>query len=91
MLPEIVREASGGREVFGFDIETGRIAIFGLLLIIVMIFRPGGLLAARRRRVELTEAGAADNVISEDVDLDAEMQPVTHSDEVRSPAEGGEG
>ncbi|MDQ3955167.1 MAG: hypothetical protein M3285_06435, partial [Actinomycetota bacterium] len=52
-LPEIVREASGGRAIFGFDIETGRIAIFGLLLILVMIFRPGGLLAARRRRIEL--------------------------------------
>ena len=62
-LPEVVRELSGGDEIFGFDIESGRIAIFGLLLIVVMIYRPGGLLAARRRRTELMEAGAADNVI----------------------------
>ena len=63
MLPEIVRDASGGAEVLGFDIETGRIAVFGLLLIVVMIYRPGGLLAAKRRRTELSEAGAADAVV----------------------------
>jgi branched-chain amino acid transport system permease protein len=62
-LPEVVRELSGGEEVFGFDIESGRIAIFGLLLIVVMIYRPGGLLAAKRRRTELQEAGAADGVV----------------------------
>lgn len=100
MLPEVVREASGGAEIFGFDIETGRIAVFGILLVVVMIFRPGGLLAARRRRVELSEAGAADMVISEVVDVDApvEEQPAvqdsksvrTEGDDVRSPSEGGE-
>ena len=62
-LPEIVRETSGGASFFGFDIETGRIAVFGLLLIIVMIYRPGGLLAARRRRTELQEAGPAEVAI----------------------------
>ncbi|MFN2388718.1 MAG: branched-chain amino acid ABC transporter permease [Actinomycetota bacterium] len=77
-LPEIVRELSGDAKLLGlFDIETGRIAIFGLLLIIVMIYRPGGLLAARRRRTELQEAGAADAVISEDV--------VTHVDDPDTP------
>ncbi len=97
MLPEIVREASGGAEVFGFDIETGRIAVFGVLLIIVMIFRPGGLLAAKRRRVELMEAGAADMVISEaGPDPDETAAPVgqepvvTEGDDVRAPSEGGE-
>ncbi len=66
-LPEIVRELSGEAQIFGFDIETGRIAIFGLMLIVVMIYRPGGLLAARRRRTELQEAGLADEVITADV------------------------
>ncbi|MFP5298520.1 MAG: hypothetical protein ACLGHL_06005 [Actinomycetota bacterium] len=66
----------------------------------MMIFKPGGLLAAKRRRVELSEAGAADMVISETVDVDAPVveQPVTHDekavvtegDDVRSPSEGGE-
>jgi branched-chain amino acid transport system permease protein len=64
-LPEVVREASGGETILGFDIETGRIAIFGLLLIIVMIFRPGGLLAARRRRTELHQVAPADALITE--------------------------
>lgn len=87
MLPEIVREASGGTEVFGFNIETGRIAVFGLLLVLVMIFRPGGLLAARRRRTELTEAGPADDVFVEDTESPAHA---TVGDPVQSPAEGGE-
>lgn len=65
-LPEVVRELSNGREILGFDPETGRIAIFGLLLIVVMIYRPGGLLAAKRRRTELQEAGQADAVIVSD-------------------------
>lgn len=87
MLPEVVREASGGAEVFGFDVETGRIAVFGVLLVTLMIFRPGGLLAARRRRTELSEAGAADDVISDD---DSDIPAETAGDIVRSPAEGGE-
>ena len=63
-LPEIVRELSGEDDLFGFDIEAGRIAIFGILLIIVMIYRPGGLLAARRRRTELQEVGASDGAVA---------------------------
>jgi branched-chain amino acid transport system permease protein len=74
-LPEIVRELSGGEEVLGFDIEAGRIAVFGMLLIIVMIYRPGGLLAARRRRTELQEAGAANGAVAvlgaDDTGIDA--------------------
>ncbi len=86
MLPEIVREASGGAEIFGFNIETGRIAVFGILLVIVMIFRPGGLLAARRRRIELMEASPADATIAAVAETHvAAEQPVTHD-----PSEGGE-
>ena len=62
-LPEVIRDVSDGRAIFGFDVTTGRIAVFGLALIIVMIYRPGGLLAARRRRTELAEAGSADEVL----------------------------
>ena len=69
-LPEVVREASGGQTIFGFDPETGRIAIFGFLLVVVMIFRPGGLLAPKRRRIELSEASAAEGVI-----IDESAQP----------------
>lgn len=62
-LPSLIQDASPSGDVFGFNIETGRIAVFGLALIIVMIYRPGGLLAAKRRRTELSEAGAADAVV----------------------------
>jgi branched-chain amino acid transport system permease protein len=80
-LPEIVREASGGQTIFGFDPETGRIAIFGFLLVVVMIFRPGGLLAPRRRRIELSEASAAEGVI-----IDESAKP--SKDEIEFAATG---
>lgn len=73
-LPEIVRDVSDGREIFGFDIETGRIAVFGLLLVIVMIYRPGGLLAARRRRTELSEADVAETEIILDEEAEPEVE-----------------
>jgi branched-chain amino acid transport system permease protein len=57
-VPELLRDL-GFETVLGFDVETGRIAIFGVLLIITMIFRPGGLISSTRRRAELA-AGAAD-------------------------------
>ncbi|MDQ3985400.1 MAG: branched-chain amino acid ABC transporter permease [Actinomycetota bacterium] len=90
-LPEVVREASGDAPIFGFDVETGRIAIFGLLLVLVMIFRPGGLLASKRRRTELHQAGAADAVIVEDLIKPEEEKVSTAGDTVESPAERGEG
>ena len=90
MLPEVIRQAAGGSEIFGFDIETGRIAVFGMTLIIVMIFRPGGLLAARRRRTELQEAGASDDVISADEAATEAKRVQDEGDNVHSPAEGGE-
>jgi branched-chain amino acid transport system permease protein len=65
-LPEVVREASGGRTIFGFDPETGRIAVFGFLLVIVMIFRPGGLLAPRRRRTEISEASSGEGITTDE-------------------------
>jgi branched-chain amino acid transport system permease protein len=59
-LPEVIRTLAGGHTIFGFDPDTGRVAIFGLLLVVVMIFRSGGLLAPKRRRTELHEAGEGD-------------------------------
>jgi branched-chain amino acid transport system permease protein len=57
-VPELLRDL-GFEKILGFDVETGRIAIFGVLLVITMIFRPGGLISTARRRAELA-AGAAD-------------------------------
>ena len=81
MLPDVIRELSGD-EILGFDPETGRIAIFGLILIIVMIFRPGGLLVAKRRKTELSE-GVADDLGAAELESGAE----THED-VRSSDQG---
>ncbi|HEX2051239.1 MAG TPA: branched-chain amino acid ABC transporter permease [Actinomycetota bacterium] len=88
-LPEIVRELADGRKVLGFDVETGRIAIFGLLLIIVMIFRPGGLLAARRRRTELQEATPSDAVIVEESGDTRHDASATHATEQETSVERG--
>lgn len=57
-VPELLRSL-GTEKIMGFDVQTGRIAIFGILLIVTMIFRPGGLISSTRRRAELS-AGAAD-------------------------------
>ena len=58
-LPEMLREFGTekipiipGTDI-AFDILTGRIAIFGLLLVLMMIFRPGGFVSSARRRAEL--------------------------------------
>lgn len=89
-LPEVVRELSGGQTIFGFDPETGRIAVFGFLLIVVMIFRPGGLLAPRRRRVELSEAGVAEGIIIDETSKPSrdELEFAAQSSATRSK-EGG--
>ena len=89
-LPEVVRELSGGQTIFGFDPETGRIAVFGFLLIVVMIFRPGGLLAPRRRRVELSEAGVAEGIIIDETSKPSkdELEFAAQSSATR-PKEGG--
>lgn len=52
-VPELLRSL-GKEKIAGFDVQTGRIAIFGALLIITMIFRPGGLISSARRRAELS-------------------------------------
>jgi branched-chain amino acid transport system permease protein len=62
-LPELLRDL-GTTEILGFDVLTGRIAIFGVLLVVMMIFRPGGLISSTRRRAEL---GGGGDIASEDI------------------------
>ncbi len=81
-VPEAVRQLSGGNTLFGFDPLTGRIAIFGAVLIIVMIYRPGGLLAARRRRTEMVTPGPESGVVVDDAS--ATEQEVAPADDVHS-------
>lgn len=63
-VPELLRSL-GTEKIAGFDVQTGRIAIFGFLLVITMIFRPGGLISSARRRAELSAgAGSAEETLS---------------------------
>jgi len=64
-LPELLRDL-GTTEILGFDVLTGRIAIFGVLLVVMMIFRPGGLISSARRRAELGTGGG--DIAAERVD-----------------------
>ena len=57
-VPELLRSL-GTEKIAGFSVLTGRIAVFGALLIVTMIFRPGGLISSARRRAELS--GGADS------------------------------
>ncbi len=67
-LPEMLRELAGEDKILGFDILTGRIAIFGLLLVIMMIFRPGGFISSARRRAELG-GGIHDDIAATDTTI----------------------
>jgi branched-chain amino acid transport system permease protein len=66
-LPEYLRDAAAGRsitDVLNFftggnidDITEYRVLLFGLALVLMMIFRPQGLIPSRQRAAELAEAG----------------------------------
>jgi branched-chain amino acid transport system permease protein len=84
-VPEVIRQLAGGNTIFGFDPETGRVAIFGLMLIIVMIFRPGGLVAVRRRHIELHEELESDDEVRS-----RHSQPEAAADSSPGGSKGGE-
>ncbi|HJR25278.1 MAG TPA: branched-chain amino acid ABC transporter ATP-binding protein/permease [Acidimicrobiales bacterium] len=65
-IPEYLRQASWGDSVLGFlndvtggsatDISEYRYFLFGVVLVLMMIFRPQGLIPSRLRAAELAEA-----------------------------------
>ncbi|MFN2609618.1 MAG: branched-chain amino acid ABC transporter permease [Actinomycetota bacterium] len=65
-LPEYLRDAAAGEAIKNFlntvlgatasNITDFRVFLFGLAIIVMMIFRPQGLLPSRRRAAELAEA-----------------------------------
>ncbi|MEA3056817.1 MAG: branched-chain amino acid transport system ATP-binding protein [Actinomycetota bacterium] len=67
-LPEYLREAAGGDTLLhrlnsitgshATDITEYRVFLFGFALILMMIFRPQGLLPSRQRAAELADAGS---------------------------------
>jgi branched-chain amino acid transport system permease protein len=54
-LPERFRNLNVGS--VHIDLAQWRTFIFGALLVVLMIYRPQGLLPSRRRRAELAEGG----------------------------------
>jgi ABC-type branched-subunit amino acid transport system ATPase component/ABC-type branched-subunit amino acid transport system permease subunit len=94
-LPEYLREFSGGDEVLGFlnditgsrasNITEYRFFLFGIALVLMMIFRPQGLIPSRQRAAELADAtgdggmaavAGTDRAESE-ADLDVDANEVT--------------
>ncbi len=71
-LPEYLRDAAAGREITRFlnfitggDVETiteYRVLLFGAALVVMMIFRPQGLLPSRQRAAELTDSAPPEPV-----------------------------
>ena len=62
LIPDVFNELPAR---FGLDFDTTQItfAIYGFLLIIMMIVRPEGLLPERRRKQELTEGAESDETL----------------------------
>ena len=66
-LPEYLRDAAAGERISGFlnaviggpeaNITEYRVLLFGGALVVMMVFRPQGLLPSRQRAAELAEAG----------------------------------
>jgi len=81
-LPEYLRDAAAGETLVGWlntltggnatDVTEYRVLLFGLALVVMMIFRPQGLIPSRQRAAELAEAtpeagmgGAVDGPVPE--------------------------
>ena len=84
-LPEYLRDAAAGEKITDFlntiigghasDITEYRVLLFGAALVVMMIFRPQGLLPSRQRSAELAEAGHGRGLAAiPDVDAAAEAE-----------------
>ena len=77
-LPEYLRNVSAGPTIARFlnhltgghvtDIAEYRVLLFGLALVVVMIFRPQGLLPSSQRAAELTDAEPEPAAVPEQLD-----------------------
>ncbi|MCU1448621.1 MAG: transporter, ATP-binding protein [Acidimicrobiales bacterium] len=92
-LPEYLRNAAAGKTITRAlnavtgghvqDVTEYRVLLFGAALVVMMIFRPQGLLPSRQRAAELADAG-------DDARLGAEEEPVEAGDEPGQPGEMSE-
>jgi branched-chain amino acid transport system permease protein len=63
LIPDVINTVPGD---LGLDFDMSQItfAIYGFLLVIMMILRPEGLIPERRRKQELHEAESEDSMLS---------------------------
>ncbi len=98
-IPEYLREAAGGDSLLNFlndvtgssasDITEYRFFLFGLALILMMIFRPQGLLPNRQRAAELAEATSSARSIGTAIAIggDTDVDEGLHAEEVPDDAQ----
>jgi branched-chain amino acid transport system permease protein len=92
-IPEYLRKVPAGRDVLKFlntimgghagDINEYRQLLFGLALVLVMVFRPQGLLPSRRRAAELQDGAGAEGMGA----VVVEAPPAAAADDDAEPAE----
>jgi branched-chain amino acid transport system permease protein len=63
LIPEVINNVPGDLG-FDFDVTQITFAIYGFLLVIMMIMRPEGLIPERRRKAELHEAESEEAVVT---------------------------
>ena len=104
-LPEYLRDAAAGESITNFlnwliganasNITEYRVFLFGLALVVIMIFRPQGLIPSRQRAAELADAtggtamGAAARP-AEMLDVEAEVGAVPSSESAPADEEARE-
>ncbi len=60
-IPRFLRDYSNDLQKMGWDVNFSdyRLLLFGLIMVLMMIFRPQGLLGGQRRKIELGQPNAA--------------------------------
>ncbi|HEV3352742.1 MAG TPA: branched-chain amino acid ABC transporter ATP-binding protein/permease [Acidimicrobiales bacterium] len=96
-IPEYLRNAAAGRTITSWlntitgghahDVTEYRVLLFGAALVVMMVFRPQGLLPSRQRAAELSEPGEEERLGAEPEPTDVDEGPVDDEAESRITAE----
>jgi branched-chain amino acid transport system permease protein len=99
-LPEYLRNAAAGHTITQWlnaitgghaqDVTEYRVMLFGAALVVMMIFRPQGLLPSRQRAAELTEAGEGRGLGAEPGPADVVGVGVGEEDDEDEDAQGSD-